>query len=239
MIHAHPARGFTLVELLIALALIGIITLLLFSGLRMGLRSWETVERVSERVADLRIARNVIERALRETRATRLVVDGVEQTVFAGDAEALEWVAPLSAHVGISGLYILRLTLEEAGDYPRLVLTRWLLHDDVLARGGEIPLWEPLMDGIRAWAAPDASPFDRDLAAGVYGRTVLLPQVAQFQLEYFGQLPGGFEREWSAEWIDRGELPEAVRLTLSTPEQPWPAALIRLPGAQVIRDQGF
>ncbi|NEX17237.1 MAG: general secretion pathway protein GspJ, partial [Halochromatium sp.] len=36
-------RGFTLVELLIALSLIGIITLLLFSGLRLGSRSWEAV----------------------------------------------------------------------------------------------------------------------------------------------------------------------------------------------------
>ncbi|MBK5929389.1 prepilin-type N-terminal cleavage/methylation domain-containing protein [Halochromatium salexigens] len=232
---SQASRGFTLVELLIALSLISLITLLLFSGLRLGSRSWEAVETVSERVADLRIARNLIERALRQTQALTLVVDGVERSVFAGEAEALEWVAPLSDHVGIPGLYILRLGLEEAGEYPRLVLTRWLLHDEVLNDGAENPIWEPLMEGVGASAEPGA--FDRDLAQGAYGRTVLLPRVERFRLEYFGQLPGGVEREWSEEWIDQRALPEAVRLTLSTPEQPWPDALVRLPGPQVIRDQ--
>ncbi|MBK1617721.1 prepilin-type N-terminal cleavage/methylation domain-containing protein [Lamprobacter modestohalophilus] len=236
MIGSDRSRGFTLVELLIALSLIGIITLLLFSGLRLGSRSWEAVDSVSERVADLRIARNFIERALRQTRAQAVVFDGVEVPVFAGDAEALEWVAPLSAHVGIPGLYVLRLTLEEAGEYPRLVLTRWLFHPEILEGTDEIPAWEPLMD--QAGLAGDLGPFDRDLAAGAYGRTVLLPQVARLQLEYFGQQTG-FGREWSDEWIEQRELPEAVRLSLSTPSQDWPAAMIRLPGPDVIVDQGF
>lgn len=230
-------RGFTLVELLIALSLIGIITLLLFSGLRLGSRSWEAVDQVSERVADLRIARNLIERALRQTRATTLVVDGVQVPVFAGDAESIEWVAPLSAHVGIPGLYILRLSLEDAGDDPRLVLTRWLLHPEILEGTGESPPWEPLMEQVGS--AVELGPFDRDLAAGAYGRTVLLPQVARFQLAYFGQQPSGPEREWLEEWIDQPEPPELIRLDLTTPSQGWPAALVRLPGPEVIVDQDW
>lgn len=234
------SRGFTLVELLIALSLIGIITLLLFSGLRLGSRSWEAVDTLSARVADLRIARNFVERALRQTRQLSVVMDGVELAVFAGDAQALEWAAPLSAHVGIPGLYILRLTLEDAGEYNRLVLTRWLLHPEILAGTDESPAWSPLMDQVGS--VGDLGPFDRDLAAGAYGRTILLPQVARFRLDYFGQQSGdrqaaGFGREWSKEWIGQRELPEAVRLNLTTPSQGWPAAIIRLPGPAVIADQ--
>jgi len=59
-----PDRGFTLVELLIALSLIGLITLLLFSGLRLGTRAWEGVETTADRTAELRVARNFLERAL-------------------------------------------------------------------------------------------------------------------------------------------------------------------------------
>ena len=230
-------RGFTLVEMLIALSLIGIITLLLFSGLRLGSRSWEAVNQVSERVADLRIARQWIERSLRQTQAISVIYDGTEQPVFAGDAERLEWVAPLSAHVGIPGLYILRLGLEEAGEYPRLVLTRWLLHPEVLEGEQETPAWEPLMETMGMTA--DLGPFDLDLAAGAYGRTVLLPQVALFELAYFGQQSGGFEPEWTEEWVEQRKLPAAVSLSLMTPAQSWPASLVRLPGSEVIDEQGF
>lgn len=93
--------GFTLVELLIALVLIAIITVLMFSGLRLGSRAWEGVETVSERVADLRVAHNFFDRTLRQTQQHSLVFDGTMVPVFAGDAESLELVAPLSEHVGI------------------------------------------------------------------------------------------------------------------------------------------
>jgi general secretion pathway protein J len=224
--------------MLIALSLIGIITLLLFSGLRLGSRSWETVDGASERIADLRIARNLIQRTIREARKLSIMVDGVETPVFSGTADALEWVAPLSDHIGIPGLYILRLTLEDAGDYPRLVLTRWLMHPDVLEGSGEIPAWEPLAD---AGGVPgDAGPFDVDVAGGAYGRTVLLPQVESFALGYFGQDAGAFvtadgaAREWLEEWVDQTELPELVGLSLTTPGQSWPTTLIPLPGPRMM-----
>jgi general secretion pathway protein J len=219
-------EGFTLVELLIALVLIGVITLLLFSGLRLGTRAWEGVESVSERVADLRIARNFIEGALRHAQARSLVVDGTEIQVFSGDAESLDLVAPLSEHVGIPGLYVLRLGLEEAGDYPRLVLARWLLHPEVLDGGDDYPPWEPLLDAGALF--DDNSPLDRDVAAGAYGRTVLLPQVATFELSYFGVAEGEEEPQWYEEWLEQRRMPWKVRLVLTTPRQSWPATVVEL-----------
>lgn len=222
---AH-ARGFTLVELLIALALIGIITILLFSGLRLGSRGWEAVETTSERVADLRVARQFIARSLRQQRPETVVVDGVEQPVFAGEPQAIEWVAPLSEHVGIPGLYILRLNLEETEGAPRLVLSRWLLHPEILEGGDDFPPWEPLLE--TGASALDAGPFDQDLAAGAQGRTVLLPAVQRFRLDYFGRIEGDTEPAWHEAWLDQREPPSAVAIDLTTPVQSWPAALIAL-----------
>ncbi|MGB5735180.1 MAG: prepilin-type N-terminal cleavage/methylation domain-containing protein [Thiohalocapsa sp.] len=225
----NAARGFTLVELLIALVLLTIITVLMFSGLRLGSRAWEGVDTVSERVSDLRVARNFIERTLRQAQQRTLVIDGESLPVFAGNVESVELVAPLSEHVGIPGLYVLRLGLEDAGEYPRLVLARWLMHPETLEGGDDHPAWEPMLDASSLF--DDSSPLDRDVAAGAYGRTVLLPEVGDFELAYFGVAEGEQEPEWLEEWLEQPRLPLKVRLALTTPRQSWPATVIELPGA--------
>jgi general secretion pathway protein J len=230
------AAGFTLVELLIALVLIAVIMVLMFSGLRLGSRAWEGVATVSERVSDLRVARNFIERTLRQAQPIEVVFDGTQWPVFAGEQTRLELVAPLSEHVGIPGLYILRLVLESAGEYDRLVLVRWLLHSEVLEGGDDYPAWEPLMEdsGIGA----DVGPLDRDVAAGAYGRTVLLPEVVEFGLAYFGVAEGETEPEWFEDWADQPRLPQKVRLALRTPRQSWPAVVVELPGGAALVSSG-
>jgi general secretion pathway protein J len=206
----------------------------MFSGLRLGSRAWEGVETESERVNDLRVARNTVERALRQTRPASIVVEGEAWPICAGDSVSTEFVAPLSEHVGIPGLYILRLILEPAGDHERLVLVRWLLHPDVLEGGDDYPEWEPLAEASGIGA--DTGPLARDVAEGAYGRTVLLPQVEQFELAYFGTAEGETDPEWLEEWLDQPNPPEKVRLALSTPRESWPAAVVELPGGA---DAGF
>jgi general secretion pathway protein J len=191
---------------------------------------------VSERVADLRVARQFIEQSLRQLRAETVVVDGIERPIFAGDAQAIEWVAPLSEHVGIPGLYILRLTLEETDTAPRLVLTRWLLHPEILQGGDEFPPWEPLLEA--GAAGLDLGADDLDLAVGAQGRTVLLPAVERFSLSFFGRFQGEAEPDWHDEWLEEREPPLAVSIDLTTPAQSWPTTLINLdPGAAADESQ--
>jgi general secretion pathway protein J len=214
--------GFTLVELVIALALIGLISLLLFAGLRLGTRAWEGVEAAAERTAEPRIARNFLERALTQARPARLTYDAEQILVFAGDAQNLELVAPLSEHVGIPGLYVLRLSLQE----ERLVLTRWLLHPDVLEGFGDVPPWEPFADGGGPAAAGS---LDQDRAAGAHGTTLLLDAVEELEITYFGVAEGEQDPGWHGEWLDQSRMPMAVRVHMTTREQTWPDMLIRLP----------
>jgi len=221
--------GFTLVELLIALALVSLITLLLFSGLRLGTHAWEGVETIAERTAEPRIAINFLARVLTQARPARVSFDAQEVLVFGGDAENLELVAPLSEHVGIPGLYILKLSLAREG---MLVLTRWLLHPDVLEGSGDIPEWEPFDGSDRISAA---GPLDEDLAAGAYGSTLLLDGVEDLKIAYFGILEGEQDPDWYQDWMEQPRMPQAVRIHLSTNEQTWPDLLIRLPQS----DQGL
>ncbi|MCG6861222.1 MAG: prepilin-type N-terminal cleavage/methylation domain-containing protein [Chromatiaceae bacterium] len=219
------SSGFTLVELIIALALIGLITLLLFSGLRLGTRAWEGVEVIAERTAEPRIAHNFLARALMQARPAQVTLDAEPVLVFGGDAENLEFVAPLSEHVGTPGLYILRLSLEQ-GKKTQLVLTRWLLHPDVLKGFGGIPEWEPFDGGV---SSTRKAPLDEDLAAGAFGSSLLLDDVGELQISYFGIAKGQREPDWSADWLEQDRMPLAIRMHLTTKEQTWPDMLVRLP----------
>jgi general secretion pathway protein J len=211
------------------LSLVGLITVLLYSGLRLGTRAWEGVEASAERTGGLRLAHNFLTRAVGQARAARVVFDGESRLVFAGDAEGLELVSLLSQHVGIPGLYVLRIRLDEDGQDRRLVLTRWLLHSDVLAGTDEIPAWEPFEGSERATPVGE---LDQDLAAGAYGSSLLIAGVEDFQLAYYGIAEGSTEPEWHDRWLEPYALPLAVLLRLTTTDQTWPTALIHLPSGE-------
>jgi general secretion pathway protein J len=225
------SRGFTLVELLIALAMVGLITLLLFSALRIGSRAWDSVDLVAERTGALRLARDFLQATLSQARATSLIYDGSPVWVFAGDGERLEFVAPLTERVGVPGLYVLRLSLEGRGDTRDLVLTRWLIHPEVLEGNDEVPAWEPLMDAAGP-ARSSASSDDMDVAAGAYGRTRLLEDVDTFGIQYYGALEGENEPDWQDEWVNQSTLPWLVRIRLMTVGQDWPDLIVALPAQQ-------
>jgi general secretion pathway protein J len=227
---SRPAagRGFTLIELLIALAMIALITLLMFSGLRLGSRAWEGVDAAGERVGRVRLAHGFLARTLAQARPAVTFVDGGAVNVFAGDAERLELAAPLSEYVGLPGIYVLRLTLEGRGDDLSLVLTRWLMHPEVLAGMDDVPAWEPLLED--AGMALDSVPVGTDLADGAFGRTLLLEDVNELEIAYFGLAEGEDEPDWHEEWTEQPRLPLLVRIRLTTLDQAWPDLIVSLPG---------
>lgn len=225
---AHRPRGFTLVELLIALVMVALITLLLFSGLRVGTRAWDLVDVTAERVGAVRLAHGFLLRALTQARPASLVFEGAPVPVFAGDAQRVEFAAPLSEHVGIPGLYVLRLEVEGSGRRQDLVLTRWLMHPEVL--GGKlegVPEWEPLKnDSQRALAG---IPLDQDAVAGAFGRTLLLEGVSGLVISYYGALAGETEPDWHKEWLEQLRPPALIRIHLTTVNQTWPDLIVTLP----------
>ncbi len=229
-------------ELLIAFVLVALISILLFSGLRLGMRTWEGVETSAEHNAELRLARDFLERVLSQSRPITLTLDAEPHLIFTGNGQNLEFVSPLSEQVGIPGLYILRLGLVATGERGSLVLTRWLLNPDVLAGTNEIPEWQPLgTQGVSSGILED-----QDVAAGAFGTSVLIENVEEFEIAYFG-FPEGEDPavavdakgEWQATWQGRAMPPQAVRVHLTTPYRVWPDLIIRLGASTPLHGTGF
>jgi general secretion pathway protein J len=118
-------RGFTLLELLIAVTLLAALTALLFGGVRAGVDGAARLDRRLEAVDDLRIAQTVLRRLL--TAAQPLAqVPGGRLIAFDGRGDGIDFIAALPPALG-GGLAQLRLRLDKTG---RLELLRAPLGKD-------------------------------------------------------------------------------------------------------------
>lgn len=114
MMRAAPTQaraGFTLLELLIVIAILGMIVVALGGGVRFAGRAWLTQERQSAGLGD----RDAAEGAIRD-----LIASG---RTFEGNSASLRFVAPLPRALARAGLY--DIDLRTAGE--RLVLD-WKPH---------------------------------------------------------------------------------------------------------------
>jgi len=111
----RPAqRGFTLVELLVGLTLLGFIMVAVTGGLRIGLVG---ADRVTERAADGDVLRGVHAFLRDRIQAARPIrwteEDGRTVLAFEGTPSRLSFVADMPSYPAIGGLY--KLTLEHQG----------------------------------------------------------------------------------------------------------------------------
>ncbi len=181
------SRGVTLVEMLIALALLGMMATMALGGLRLGVRTWDTVGRRAEAESRGQIIRSFLRRTISQAVVAASVnADGKPQMAFVGNEESLSLVVPLASHLGLGGPQSIRLSVEEADEPGKgrlLVLTR--------------------------------TPFyPRNIATGSLEveRHVLLEGLARARFAYLRVAEGG-AREWVGVW-DEPTLPLLLRLTI-------------------------
>ena len=131
-------NGFTLLELLIALSLVSLIMMLLYGGLNLGSRNWDSIEQKVRETEDVRLARGFLQRALLQARKKSWEFEKRMYPVFFGGTEQLEFITPLSSHVGLPGLYVVRITKVSVEDRKDLVLQLGYSHE----------VRHPIPDGI-------------------------------------------------------------------------------------------
>ena len=180
-------RGFTLLEMMIALVLLSLIMTILFAGLRLGVSSWDTAERVVAETAEQELALRLIDRQLALAMPLMLEREGEPPRIaFEGEPTRVRWASPLPAHRGGGGIQWLTLELGETARGEGLVLRFRLLHPDTL----------------------DA-PAER-----VEETELLLSGVNSVVFSYFGRPANHWDGAWFNEWSDGDQLPELITLRL-------------------------
>ena len=183
------ARGFTLLELLISLTLMGLVSLGVYGALGFGADALERGTSRSIENQRVRAALALIVRKLKSAYPLMLLVDGERLVYFFGDEEELRFVASAD-RPEIGGLEKVSYFIKEDED-------------------GEHGLWMR----ISAPTLPADLAEERD--GSLYLEAEVLSDVDELVWEYFGQRQNEDEEAWHKSWNGEEEpkLPQVVRLS--------------------------
>jgi len=182
--------GFTLIELVVAMALLAMIMALVYSGLAYAMRSWDAGEVNARRVVDRRIGVNFLRRELGEMFPMRWKDPMLLRFAFDGERDSLRFVSARPPDVAQGGLSLVGLTVEPGpvGGSRRLVMRRAMPDD----------------------AAKDFGPLDN---AQPY---VLIDNIDTVAFSYFGSENDFTDPRWSDKWTFEGRMPNMVKLAIRT-----------------------
>ena len=195
--------GFTLVELVLAMALLATMMLLLYSGIAFAMRSWDAGAAVGGRTADRRIGQNFLRRELSELFPMRWKEAAQVRFAFQGEPHSLRFVSSRPPGLQMGGLSLVGLALEEDREtrLKNLVMTRAMPDDE----------------------AKDFGPLER-----TEERNVLLAGLEAVSFSYFGSENDFTEPRWVDDWPYVSRIPQMVRVRIRTPEGELPEMVVRV-----------
>lgn len=202
VLRAGLQRGFTLVEVLIALVLISLLMLLLTAAMRSMGQSETAIQERVEQVEDYRTAVNFVRDVLGEVSArpiARSVANGkAPPAFFVGSAGELSWIGVMPARYGVGGRHYMHIALEN---------------------GALVLRYAPWLDAaaFNNWASADSR--------------VLVPDVSQVKLSYQDPRTGEWLAAWPPEDVATNQpLPSAVQLELDSASMIWPSLVVSVNG---------
>lgn len=104
-------RGYTVLELIIALALMSFLSLMLFGGLRFGTRAWETIDTTARSVDDIRLAQNWIYREIAAAYPAYVQAPPPGHIEFSGTRDDIRFVSPASSALESAGFAHMELRI--------------------------------------------------------------------------------------------------------------------------------
>ena len=181
--------GFTLIEIVVATALLATMMVLLYSGLRFAARSWDAGDVNGRSVADRRIGENFLRREISELFPMRWKEPNIVKFAFEGEKDHVKFVSSRPAGISQGGLSLVGLEVQEDSGGTRrknLVMRRAMPDDEQ-----------------RSFAPLDSAQ-----------PTVLLAGVDSVAFEYFGSENDFNAPAWTDSWKWYYRMPELIRLRI-------------------------
>ena len=203
----QSARGFTLIEILLALVLLALLMTAAYSGFSASNRAVRRGEESIDATNKVRVTQQLLRRQIGQ--ALTLAFDQDTGTsapvLIEGGRDELTYVSALPGYLGQGGAYVQRIELVpgERGGGKQLVFRHALLNG-----------FDPA-----------------DAERWVKQPVVLLEDIEDFTIDYRGLDAEGKLGEWDAEWEHRDRLPVLVRVAIEFHEDSklrWPTLTIPL-----------
>ncbi len=182
-------RGFTLIELVVALVLLGAMMVLLYSGITFGLRAWDAGAANGQRVGDRRLGENFLRREIGQTFPLRWKDPTTLRFAFDGGDRALHFVSVRPAGIAQGGLALVGIAVEDDPKHAG--------HRNLVMR--------------RVLADPDAADFGGLEAAEP---SILVEDVASVEFSYFGSENDFTDPKWFDQWPYPARMPMLVRVRM-------------------------
>jgi len=194
---ANTQAGFTLIEVLIGIAVLAMLGTLIANGIRIGGRAWNNAERQSASSDDMVQVQNLFQRTIVRARPAYASTDPHDLTIaFTGQADSLSLMAP-----------------QPGTQYGGA----WVQQRFYVGRsGGSRALFASLQLDMASLADNRARPANPD---------VLIDHVAAVRFAYFGSAGPGQVPAWQDTWIGRDRLPDLVRIAITRDDprlRAWP-----------------
>jgi general secretion pathway protein J len=179
-------RGFTLIEMLLAITIFSLVIGVIFSSFRLGSSAWEKGERDLDLYQKVRAVTGLMYRELRSCFPYTLTPGELDKHVkfyaFFGEPHSLKFVSSANLYSTLHGLSYLEF---------------WVQDGSGLMAGEDLALGEDLAERQLR---------DRD-------RSVIVdPDVKQIQFRYFDQKTKDDKGEWVQSWDPRTKIDRELRL---------------------------
>ncbi len=182
----NNTRGFTLIEVLIAMSLLSLMMILLFSSLNIGAKSWQQGEEKIADVNEMAVIQQFFNTHLAHALPQWNDFDPEKERVFAfqGQKNAVQFVGAFPASAARSGLQLFKIVRKNSRNKSVVTVS--------------VAPFFPL--------AENETVFEDEIE--------LLSGVKQFELAYFGLNDETGEYQWQSEWVNKELQPRLIKIAI-------------------------